>query len=59
MYFCLYSAYQPTIAIGIHGMVAQIARPVIEWPKSFQRYSHSHLKPCFLQFTHSISFDFH
>ncbi|CAM8905551.1 unnamed protein product [Rhodiola kirilowii] len=31
-------AYQSQIAIRIHREVAQIEKPVIEWPKSFHRY---------------------
>ncbi|KAK2971059.1 hypothetical protein RJ640_003251 [Escallonia rubra] len=30
--------YQPAFAIAIHGLVAQVEKPNIEWPKSFQRY---------------------
>ncbi|KAI3459626.1 hypothetical protein Pfo_016289 [Paulownia fortunei] len=30
--------YQPPIAIFIHGLVAQLERKDIEWPKSFQRH---------------------
>lgn len=30
--------YQPAIAISIHGLIAQVEKPNIEWPKSFQRY---------------------
>ncbi|XP_047324218.1 chromosome transmission fidelity protein 18 homolog [Impatiens glandulifera] len=30
-------AYQPGIAVSIHGLVAQNERPNIEWPKSFHR----------------------
>ncbi|XP_060179016.1 uncharacterized protein LOC132609167 isoform X4 [Lycium barbarum] len=30
--------YQPPLAISIHGLIAQIGKPNIEWPKSFQRY---------------------
>ncbi|KAM7462045.1 hypothetical protein LguiA_030166 [Lonicera macranthoides] len=30
--------YQPGIAIGIHNIIAQVEKPNIEWPKSFQRY---------------------
>ncbi|KAL3506350.1 hypothetical protein ACH5RR_031732 [Cinchona calisaya] len=30
--------YQPQVAIAIHGLIAQVDRPNIEWPKSFQRY---------------------
>ncbi|KAL2507137.1 P-loop containing nucleoside triphosphate hydrolase superfamily protein [Forsythia ovata] len=29
--------YQPPIAISIHGLVAQVEKISIEWPKSFQR----------------------
>lgn len=31
-------AYQPCIAISIHQQVAQIQKPNIEWPRSYQRY---------------------
>ncbi|KAF6141075.1 hypothetical protein GIB67_006520 [Kingdonia uniflora] len=31
-------AYQPSTAIAIHRLVAQIEKPTIEWPKSFQKY---------------------
>ncbi|CAN1790029.1 Chromosome transmission fidelity protein 18 homolog [Linum perenne] len=31
--------YQPPLAITIHHTVAQIQRPNIEWPKSYQRYT--------------------
>ncbi|XP_058094701.1 uncharacterized protein LOC131240469 [Magnolia sinica] len=30
--------YQPSIAIAIRSLVAQVEKPNIEWPKSFQRY---------------------
>ncbi|KAK3019198.1 hypothetical protein RJ639_002970 [Escallonia herrerae] len=30
--------YQPAFAIAIHGLIAQVEKPNIEWPKSFQRY---------------------
>ncbi|MCD7456580.1 Subunit of a complex with Ctf18p [Datura stramonium] len=30
--------YQSPLAMSIHGLVAQIGKPNIEWPKSFQRY---------------------
>ncbi|VFR01092.1 unnamed protein product [Cuscuta campestris] len=30
-------AYEPSLAISIHGIVAQVDRPNIEWPKSFHR----------------------
>ncbi|KAK6914254.1 ATPase, AAA-type, core, partial [Dillenia turbinata] len=30
--------YQPAIAIAVHNMVAQVEKPIIEWPKSFLRY---------------------
>nr|XP_017215856.1 PREDICTED: chromosome transmission fidelity protein 18 homolog isoform X1 [Daucus carota subsp. sativus] len=30
--------YQPAIAISIHGVIAQVEKPNIEWPKSFQRF---------------------
>ncbi|PIN00712.1 hypothetical protein CDL12_26782 [Handroanthus impetiginosus] len=30
--------YQPPIAIFIHGMIAQLEKKDIEWPKSFQRH---------------------
>ncbi|CAK9165916.1 unnamed protein product, partial [Ilex paraguariensis] len=30
--------YQPSIAIAVHGLIAQVERPNIGWPKSFQRY---------------------
>ncbi|KAK9288096.1 hypothetical protein L1049_016543 [Liquidambar formosana] len=30
--------YQPAMAITIHRLIAQVERPNIEWPKSFQRY---------------------
>ncbi|XP_021290988.1 chromosome transmission fidelity protein 18 homolog isoform X2 [Herrania umbratica] len=30
--------YQPFIAITLHRMVAQVQKPIIEWPKSYQRY---------------------
>ncbi|XP_031113433.1 chromosome transmission fidelity protein 18 homolog [Ipomoea triloba] len=30
--------YQPSLAISIHRLVAQVERPNIEWPKSFHRY---------------------
>ncbi|KAK9068723.1 hypothetical protein SSX86_012838 [Deinandra increscens subsp. villosa] len=30
--------YQPAIAITIHGVVSQIEKPNIQWPKSFHRY---------------------
>ncbi|KAJ6945543.1 hypothetical protein NC651_000565 [Populus alba x Populus x berolinensis] len=31
-------AYQPCIAISVHQQVAQIQKPNIEWPRSYQRY---------------------
>ncbi|XP_023767316.1 uncharacterized protein LOC111915909 [Lactuca sativa] len=31
-------AYQPAIAISIHGVVSQVEKPNIQWPKSFHRY---------------------
>ncbi|XP_077250788.1 P-loop containing nucleoside triphosphate hydrolases superfamily protein [Tasmannia lanceolata] len=31
-------AYQPSIAINIRSLIAQVEYPNIEWPKSFQRY---------------------
>lgn len=30
--------YQSPLAMSIHGLVGQIGKPNIEWPKSFQRY---------------------
>ncbi|KAK3025456.1 hypothetical protein RJ639_041342, partial [Escallonia herrerae] len=30
--------YQPAFAIAVHGLIAQVEKPNIEWPKSFQRY---------------------
>ncbi|KAJ0518376.1 putative AAA+ ATPase domain, ATPase, AAA-type, core [Helianthus annuus] len=30
--------YQPAIAIAIHGVVSQVEKPNIQWPKSFHRY---------------------
>ncbi|KAL8122027.1 uncharacterized protein LOC141659384 [Apium graveolens] len=30
--------YQPAIVISIHGVIAQVEKPNIEWPKSFQRF---------------------
>ncbi|KAM3327037.1 chromosome transmission fidelity protein 18 isoform X1 [Capsicum chacoense] len=30
--------YQSPLAMSIHGLVAQIGKPNIEWPKSFQRH---------------------
>ncbi|XWS35110.1 hypothetical protein CRYUN_Cryun21dG0098100 [Craigia yunnanensis] len=30
--------YQPSIAITLHQIVAQVQKPTIEWPKSYQRY---------------------
>ncbi|XP_042518071.1 chromosome transmission fidelity protein 18 homolog [Macadamia integrifolia] len=30
--------YQPIVAIAIHNLIAQVEKPIIEWPKSFQRY---------------------
>ncbi|KAA8548452.1 hypothetical protein F0562_000136 [Nyssa sinensis] len=30
--------YQPATAIAIRSLVAQVEKPTIEWPKSFQRY---------------------
>ncbi|KAL1368046.1 hypothetical protein HN51_022146 [Arachis hypogaea] len=30
--------YLPPIAIGVHHIVAQVQKPSIEWPKSYQRY---------------------
>lgn len=30
--------YQPPSIITIHRLVAQVQRPNIEWPKSYQRY---------------------
>ncbi|KAL8260028.1 hypothetical protein R6Q59_027981 [Mikania micrantha] len=30
--------YQPAIAISIHGVVSQVEKPNIQWPKSFHRY---------------------
>ncbi|MED6218397.1 hypothetical protein PIB30_026360 [Stylosanthes scabra] len=30
--------YLPPIAIGVHHIVAQVRKPNIEWPKSYQRY---------------------
>ncbi|CAH9071877.1 unnamed protein product [Cuscuta europaea] len=37
-------AYQPSFAIAIHGLVAQVERPNIEWPKSFHRYRTSSIE---------------
>ncbi|KAI3743117.1 hypothetical protein L1987_60820 [Smallanthus sonchifolius] len=34
----LQDIYQPAIAIGIHGVVSQVEKPNIQWPKSFHRY---------------------
>ncbi|XP_048235422.1 chromosome transmission fidelity protein 18 homolog isoform X3 [Ricinus communis] len=34
----LYAAYQPPLAIIVHHLVAQVQKPNIEWPKSYQRY---------------------
>ncbi|XP_065862856.1 uncharacterized protein [Euphorbia lathyris] len=31
-------AYQPPLAIVVHNLVAQVQKPNIEWPKSYQRY---------------------
>ncbi|XP_050219762.1 uncharacterized protein LOC126670137 [Mercurialis annua] len=31
-------AYQPFLAITVHQLVAQVQKPNIEWPKSYQRY---------------------
>ncbi|CAI9117844.1 OLC1v1019329C1 [Oldenlandia corymbosa var. corymbosa] len=36
--------YQPQVAVAIHGLIAQVDRPNIEWPKSFQRYRTSALE---------------
>eukprot|EP01018_Ginkgo_biloba_P033704 Gb_40705 [translate_table: standard] len=36
-HFFLY-VYQPSINIAIRRLVAQVEKPSIEWPKSFQRY---------------------
>ncbi|KAL5542552.1 hypothetical protein UlMin_010262 [Ulmus minor] len=30
--------YQPAIAVTVHHLVAQVQKPNIEWPKSYQRY---------------------
>ncbi|KAI7740054.1 hypothetical protein M8C21_006230, partial [Ambrosia artemisiifolia] len=30
--------YQPAISIAIHGVVSQVEKPNIQWPKSFHRY---------------------
>ncbi|XP_022722750.1 chromosome transmission fidelity protein 18 homolog [Durio zibethinus] len=30
--------YQPSVAITLHRIVAQVQKPTIEWPKSYQRY---------------------
>ncbi|XP_010241140.1 PREDICTED: chromosome transmission fidelity protein 18 homolog [Nelumbo nucifera] len=30
--------YQSSVAIAIHNLIAQVEKPNIEWPKSFQRY---------------------
>ncbi|MBA0712626.1 hypothetical protein Golax_011713, partial [Gossypium laxum] len=30
--------YQPSVAITLHRVVAQVQKPTLEWPKSFQRY---------------------
>ncbi|MBA0857319.1 hypothetical protein Goshw_010571 [Gossypium schwendimanii] len=30
--------YQPSVAIILHRVVAQVQKPTLEWPKSFQRY---------------------
>ncbi|XVF84667.1 hypothetical protein PTKIN_Ptkin17bG0055900 [Pterospermum kingtungense] len=30
--------YQPFVAITLHRIVAQVQKPTIEWPKSYQRY---------------------
>ncbi|XP_024983880.1 chromosome transmission fidelity protein 18 homolog [Cynara cardunculus var. scolymus] len=30
--------YQPAIAIAIHGLVSQVEKPNIQWPKAFHRY---------------------
>lgn len=36
-FFIKYAVYQPAIVISIHGVIAQVEKPNIEWPKSFQR----------------------
>ncbi|GLT97836.1 hypothetical protein SLE2022_153820 [Rubroshorea leprosula] len=30
--------YQPSLAISLHRLLAQVQKPNIEWPKSYQRY---------------------
>ncbi|KAK1426376.1 hypothetical protein QVD17_15047 [Tagetes erecta] len=30
--------YQPAMAVAIHGVVSQVEKPNIQWPKSFHRY---------------------
>ncbi|GMJ08266.1 CHROMOSOME TRANSMISSION FIDELITY 18 [Hibiscus trionum] len=30
--------YQPSVAITLHRIVAQVQKPTLEWPKSFQRF---------------------
>ncbi|KAK8548044.1 hypothetical protein V6N12_060971 [Hibiscus sabdariffa] len=30
--------YQPSVAVTLHRIVAQVQKPTLEWPKSFQRY---------------------
>ncbi|XP_031405513.1 chromosome transmission fidelity protein 18 homolog [Punica granatum] len=30
--------YQPPLAIAVHRLIAQVQKPSIEWPKSFQRF---------------------
>ncbi|OMO99864.1 hypothetical protein CCACVL1_03577 [Corchorus capsularis] len=34
-------AYQPFVAITLHRMIAQVQRPTVEWPKSYQRATSS------------------
>uniref|UniRef100_F6HT06 Uncharacterized protein n=1 Tax=Vitis vinifera TaxID=29760 RepID=F6HT06_VITVI len=32
------NVYQPLTAISLHHLIAQVQKPIIEWPKSFMRY---------------------
>uniref|UniRef100_F6HCZ5 Chromosome transmission fidelity protein 18 homolog n=1 Tax=Vitis vinifera TaxID=29760 RepID=F6HCZ5_VITVI len=32
------NVYQPLTAISLHRLIAQVQKPIIEWPKSFMRY---------------------
>ncbi|XP_057959172.1 uncharacterized protein LOC131151778 isoform X2 [Malania oleifera] len=32
------NVYQPPIAITVHRVIARVEKPIVEWPKSFQRY---------------------